>query len=527
MKRWKFWWLVLGSLLLMPYVILFAVGSLWLYEHGLLWWYMATSVVITAVTSAVMHWMRVYAAQHTVKGSRAVPLGLPSGGEPDPHWPPAARRAWDEVEAIARRVEKEDLPLDQPERVWQVFHDVLRTVARQYHPEAAQPELETPLPHVLWAVERVARDLREAFSENVPGAHIISLGDFWRLKRLTHWYRQAYFLYRVVAAGFNPVSALMREIRDAAADKMLVTSTGDVKQWAVGFCTRRAGFYAIQLYAGHQEWDKAALDVFRTQESDRNARQAAARTEQLAGEPLRILVAGQVKSGKSSVINALFGEIRAAVDVVPRTRNVEPYILEREGMPLAILLDTAGYEVVDAAGEPLVPLEEETLRCDLVLLVCTALSAARQADRRLLDQFRDFYLRHPERSMPPVVVVVTHIDLLRPAAEWNPPYDLVHPKGPKAANIADALEAVAQDLGLGETEPIVPVCLRPGEEYNVEEGLAPAILAVLPAAQSARYLRCLRRFRETTQWHRLWQQTLGAGRVLWKAGKTWLERGRM
>jgi hypothetical protein len=143
-----------------------------------------------------------------------------------------------------------------------------------------------------------------------------------------------------------------------------------------------------------------------------------------------------------------------------------------------------------------------------------------------LDQLREFYRQRPECPPPPVVVVVTHIDQLRPPAEWNPPYDLVHPQGTKATNIADALEAVAADLALGENEPMVPVCLKPGEAYNVEEGLAPAILAVLPAAQSARYLRCLRRFRETTHWQRLWQQTLGAGRVLWKAGKTWLERSQ-
>jgi len=83
---------------------------------------------------------------------------------------------------------------------------------------------------------------------------------------------------------------------------------------------------------------------------------------------------------------------------------------------------------------------------------------------------------------------------------------------------------VAKDLGLSESEPAVPVCLKQEFTYNVEEGLAPAILQVLPAARSARYLRCLRGFRRAARWPRLRQQTLGAGRVLWKAGKTWLGR---
>jgi len=468
--------------------------------------------------------MRVYATRRArAERVSAGPLGLPSGGEPDPHWPPLARQAWDRVQSIAERVQAEDLPLDQPDRVWKVFHEVLQGVARQYHAGASQPELETPVPHVLWTVEQVARDLREAFSENVPGAHIFTLGDFWRLTRLTRWYRQFYLLYRVVSAGFNPVSALLREIRDAAADKMVVTSTGDVKQWAVGFCIRRAGFYAIQLYSGQQEWEVAALRAFRSRASLRDLRRAAPAAT-LDEEPLRILVVGQVKSGKSSAINALFGETRAAVDALPRTKYIEPFVLQRDGMPQAILLDTAGYEAADSSADPFSPLEAEVLRCDLVLLVCTAMSAARDADRRMLDQLRAFYAGHPERLMPPVVVVVTHVDQLRPPGEWNPPYDLAHPSGTKARNIVEAVRAVEEDLGLTDRDLIVPVCLRPGAEYNVEDGLAPAILTVLSGARAARYLRCLREFHEAAYWRRLWRQTRGAGRTLIQAGKAWFGR---
>ena len=68
-------------------------------------------------------------------------------------------------------------------------------------------------------------------------------------------------------------------------------------------------------------------------------------------EPLRILVVGQKKSGKSSLVNALFGEYRAATDVVPRTDQVEPYVLEREGLQQAIVLDTAGYDIADPAAD--------------------------------------------------------------------------------------------------------------------------------------------------------------------------------
>ena len=109
-------------------------------------------------------------------------------------------------------------------------------------------------------------------------------------------------------------------------------------------------------------------------------------------------------------------------------------------------------------------------------------------------------------------------------SEWNPPYDLVHPNSTKARTIVDAVLAIEKDLELSDKDLIVPVCLKAGAEYNVEDGLAPAILNVLSGARAACYLRCLREFHEAHHWRRLWQQTLSAGRILLRAGRAWLHR---
>ena len=79
-----------------------------------------------------------------------------------------------------------------------------------------------------------------------------------------------------------------------------------------------------------------------------------------------------------------------------------------------------------------------------------------------------------------MVVALTHIDQLRPLAEWDPPYDLAHPAGSKAQNIRDAIQAVEHDLRLTPEQVVTPVCLRPDRLYNIEEGLAPAILTAMP-----------------------------------------------
>ena len=99
------------------------------------------------------------------------------------------------------------------------------------------------------------------------------------------------------------------------------------------------------------------------------------RSEVLDKEPLRILVVGQKKAGKSSLVNAFFGQDCAAADVVPRTDQVEPYVLVREGLPQAIVLDTAGYDIADPR-QMLAPLVEHLHGCDIVVCVCSAVSAA-------------------------------------------------------------------------------------------------------------------------------------------------------
>ena len=59
---------------------------------------------------------------------------------------------------------------------------------------------------------------------------------------------------------------------------------------------------------------------------------------------MTIAVFGQVKAGKSSLINALLGEQRAVTDVLPTTAGVARYDLHPKGIPShLVLLDTVGY----------------------------------------------------------------------------------------------------------------------------------------------------------------------------------------
>jgi predicted GTPase len=231
-------------------------------------------------------------------------------------------------------------------------------------------------------------------------------------------------------------------------------------------------------------------------------------------EPLRLLILGQVSSGKSSLINALFGEIKSAEGLLPTTAEITPYLLERDGLQQAIILDSAGYGGLMHDQAP-AALKQEWAKVDVILMVCNAAQAARQADAQQLNTIRHYFQEQcPNQALPVIIAVATQIDRLRPVREWHPPYNIQQPDNPKAHSIRQACEAIAQDLSL-PLDRIVPVCLAPEKPaYNIEDGLMPLIHEHLNDAQRVRYLRCLRQQQAQSYWQQWRKQALQAGQLI-------------
>jgi predicted GTPase len=157
-------------------------------------------------------------------------------------------------------------------------------------------------------------------------------------------------------------------------------------------------------------------------------------------------------------------------------------------------------------------------QADLILLVLHARNPARQADVQLLRALRDWFASHPELKRPPLLAVVTHIDLLSPALEWSPPYDWRQPTRPKEENIQQALSAVWQQIG-GYDAGVVPVCTPRGKEYGIEQWLLPAIIEHLDEAHGVALLRCLRAEIDEAKVRKVFHQLLAAAqeaaRIVW------------
>jgi predicted GTPase len=229
-----------------------------------------------------------------------------------------------------------------------------------------------------------------------------------------------------------------------------------------------------------------------------------------------ITVMGQVKAGKSSLINALLGEQRARTDVVPATAEITRYELQTEGIPTRfVLLDTVGYGHMGPKEDQLQATQTAAQQSDLLLLVLHARNPARQADLGMLQGLERWFAARPHLKLPPILGVLTHVDLLSPAMEWAPPYDWQHPRRPKEEQIQQALTTVQEQMS-AYLAGCAPVCTAPGKNYGVEEWLLPAVVELLDEVHAVALLRCLRAEADTDKVRKVFRQLLAVGTELVK-----------
>ena len=481
-SRTKAYWLFLAAVVLFiaPYAIVFGLGTVWMWRHGLVWFWAVGTGVPTLIGLALMERARRIIFPNTVAVPNAAPASTPAG-----------RAAMQAVREISARLQAKNPPLEQPEVLEKVVREtlleVLETVARHYHPQADHPALQTPVAHVAALVELVADDFRRAFTRSVPWGKTVTLGRllWWKEKGDRGW-RTAMYLWqinRIRRIVMRPATALVQEAQDRFGQSLTTKSLDGLKQSAIDYCITKAGEYAIQLYSGGFVLDRESRP------------RLSAQVERTAfdQEPLQILVAGQVKSGKSSLINALLGEMRAPVDALPATDEVGLYECRPEGLPPLLLRDTPGYGAVAEAADPFSRLRSEIEECDLLLLVCSARSAARKADRELLGKIREFYRSDPKRMLPPILYVLTHIDAV--------PEHLA----------GEAARAVAADFDVSPMQ-IVALCGRWGRLANLD-GLIAEIRQTVPEAERLKVCRCVRQIRQEQDEDKIVRQVLAGLRL--------------
>ncbi len=485
---------------ILPVLALAPLGIWWLWQNGAVVFWLLAMLTFSALGFGLQAWLR--------RRDRRLLAGAQTTGNPD--WPPRSKSAWDAIEALAAGVQPADWPLSDGPRLTALGRDALEQVARVYHPERDKPLLELTLPHGLLVLERACRDLRTEITSQIPLSHQLTLGDLVRAYRWKATAQRLLDVYRTGRAIVNPVNAVLGEAWERLRRESFGAAWSDLHRWLLQEYVRKVGYYAIELYSGRLTLTESAPDAVTTA-SRGDLAKAGSDAATPGQEPLRILVLGRANAGKSSLINALFGQLRTATDVLPDPVSaVTPFLLERDGLTGALIFDTPG---IDSGALPDKTLERLAANADLVLWVTAAHRPDRHPERQTLERMRALWGARPDRHPPPLIAALSHIDLLRPPREWQPPYDLANPQGPKAVNIRDAVAAAAEDLGLPARDTI-PVCLAEDRVYNVDDSLWAEIVNRQQAADRVRLLRCLDSYKRAEDWTLLRRQLAGAGRFL-------------
>ncbi|CAH7378609.1 GTP-binding protein [Vibrio chagasii] len=347
-------------------------------------------------------------------------------------WSQAELSIWNDSKHYVRQQLVDDIEWGNLD---QTGLQVLEFVAKKF----GKKSLDFSIPEGLKLFEEVSRRYKVVVNEHIPGIEYLKVsyikagyeaydkyGELGqKIFKAAIWGNHLKNLY------LNPLKVISDLGREQATASMTKGVVDDMQYAAKQALLDEVAAVAIDLYSGRFSIEDEALKASGVSEVDekRFAHEL---------EPVRIVLVGQTSSGKSSIINALKEEMVAEVDVLPSTDSSTVY---------NAFVDDNDVKVVDLQGldgnakTEAVMLKEMT-QADVVLWVLKANQSARELDKQLKDKFDAFYddPKNISRKQPIVITVVNQVDRLKPAEEWQPPYDLDNPTSAKAKIIAQALE---------------------------------------------------------------------------------------
>ncbi len=417
----------LAILLLIPVVVLLGFGLYaiyWLGYAGAFVILMLVCTVLAAIPS-VLFKRRVWQySQH----KQHLPESVDSLVDASTDWSDFDQATW----LLMNEVIQTQLQADPR---WESLRGhaltLVRRVAEQYH-TSKRGEWVFTLPELLKMTEEVSRRYRSILKQHVPLAENINLSTLrWvyehRDKQKT--LENIWGIYRIVRL-LTPTGWLS-EARSQVTSYLFRDLKDELQMTLKRALLQEVASVAIDLYSGRFKVDSDAIG---------NSTHWQADQQHLAAppEPLRVAFIGQVSAGKSSIINALIGNMAAEVSQLPSTENCTIYQLQLQDTVAVHLVDLPGLEGQSANEQSLL---EEAVRSDVLVWVLKANQSARALDITFRERLDAWFADNKNRSRkrPVVLGLLNQVDRLPPVHEWQPPYVLDADDSRKANTIRDAL----------------------------------------------------------------------------------------
>jgi predicted GTPase len=472
---------VVGLLVFLPVVLYGVLGGFALWERGLLrkaWW------VGPLFWAAAWLLGKFWPTGHPMRQGHAVPIAR--------HWTPRDEQAAQIVRDFQQKVDQlTPAQLTDPYFYQNQAQTLATTLARHYFPDAADPFSSLTVLEVLAAVRLALDDMEQWLLTSLPGSRLLSIRQWQMLQHAPKWLRRIQNTTWAASILMNPANIARLFTSRMTAEPITTELQSELLAVIYLRFIREIGFYLIEMNSGRL---RGGADAYR-----RHFQLEDSGTDRtggpVAGAPVEqcvsVVLVGQVSSGKSSLINALTGAHQAEVDLLPKTREVHRYQARFGTPPVCVtLLDTPGYGEAGASADQLEQIHEALLGSDAALFVMDAHSPAREADHRTLQAVEAWYRTQPQLKPPPMLGVLTHVDLLRPVLEWAPPYEWREPVRAKEHAIHDAVQYIHELFGRS-LATVVPVCSDLGRQHawGILEELVPALISILDKAQSGALLR--------------------------------------
>ncbi len=497
---------VLLLLWALPVLAYIAIGIFAMYQTGwlrLIVWTLPGMWLAAWLVGKL--WRPAAPRHHSVDGK---PITAPE------FWTPRDASAISIVEEFRGSVEVSDLrSITDVDRYVQDARVLAERLARHYHiGEKGNVLNPLTLIEILSVIHLAVEDLEEWMLKNVPGSDLATVGQLGQIPRLIDGVDLVQKVAYFASALLNPAKMLAYPLWRKSGRVGVELQNEMIRSFYQRYL-RQLGYYLIEMYSGRlQGGSRRYRSQFGQMATAVHAiRGDADVLKRLQDVSTTIAVMGQVKAGKSSLINALMQEQVCVTGVLPETRTVQRYQYSISGSPnTVVLLDTPGYSEADVTSQQIREIQSASDQADIVLLVMAANVSARGPDVQIMSALAEHYRDKQQLRPPAIIVVLTHIDLLRPVREWSPPYDWRNPTQPKEEAIAAAVQYVNELLG----ESIAGyACVYTGETHpadsSVVDEVVPQLIERLNHGHAAALLKAFYQHLSRERFAKLSRQVIG------------------
>jgi hypothetical protein len=239
--------------LLLPTVALIPLGSLWLWQHGLLVHWALATLACTLLA---------YLFERFTLRAPAIPLNEILEFEQGPPLSGAERLKRDAqtaVDAMAKRAGPE--VLGSWNDVLNKGLETVETVAKIYHPDRKDPMLRFTVPEALTLIEQVSGRLRPIFEETIPLGRRLTVAQFAQIyswRRVYDFAGRAWSIWRVMRT-LNPATAATYEVRERLSKSIVQWVKETISGRLARAYVHEVGAAAVDLYSGELRRRNAEL----------------------------------------------------------------------------------------------------------------------------------------------------------------------------------------------------------------------------------------------------------------------------